>query len=93
MVIQEKGTKTSESAFRGETVRKFSGCKLLQSRSWARGHESVVTDGSVEKPHRFCSVTLVLLSEGDLVYVDPAEGLYELCFFFKRFEGRFSTLP
>ena len=47
------GTKTSESAFRGEKVRKFSGCKLLQSHSWARGHESVVSDGSVERPHHF----------------------------------------
>ena len=62
MVLQEKGTKTSESAFRGETVRKFSGCKLLQSHSWARGHESVVTDGSVKKASSFCSVLLVLLS-------------------------------
>ena len=53
MVLQEKGTQTSESAFRGETVRKFSGCKLLQSHSWARGHESVVSDGSVERPHHF----------------------------------------
>ena len=53
MVLQEKETKTSESAFRGETVRKFSGCKLLQSHSWARGHESVVSDGSVERPHHF----------------------------------------
>ena len=53
MVLQEKGTKTSESAFRGETFRKFSGCKLLQSHSWARGHESVVSDGSVERPHHF----------------------------------------
>ena len=30
MVLWEKGTKTSVNAFRGETVRKFSGCKLLQ---------------------------------------------------------------
>ena len=36
-----------------ETVRKFSGRKLLQSHSWARGHESVVSDGSVERPHHF----------------------------------------
>ena len=48
---RKKGTKTSESAFRGETVRNFSGCKILQSHSWARGHESVVSDGSVERPH------------------------------------------
>ena len=40
-------------AFCGETVRKFSGRKLLQSHSWARGHESVVSDGSVERPHHF----------------------------------------
>ena len=53
MVLQEKGTKTSESAFRGETVRKFSGFKLLQSHSWAHGHESVVSDGSVERLHHF----------------------------------------
>ena len=42
MVLQEEGTKTSGSAFRGETVRKFSGCKLLQSHSWARGRERVL---------------------------------------------------
>ena len=53
LVLQEKGTKTCESAFCGETVRKFSGRKLLQSHSWARGHESVVSDGSVERPHHF----------------------------------------
>ena len=53
MVLQEKGTKTSESAFRGETIRKFSGCKLVQSHSWVRGHESVESDGSVERPHHF----------------------------------------
>ena len=29
MVLQEKWTDTNESAFRGETVRKLSGCKLL----------------------------------------------------------------
>ena len=37
-------------------VRQFAnslGCKLLQSHSWARGHESVVSDGSVERPHHF----------------------------------------
>ena len=32
---------------------KFSGCKFLQSHSCARGHESVVSDGSVERPHHF----------------------------------------
>ena len=53
MVLQEKGTKTSESAFRGETVRKFSGCKLPQSHPWARGHESVVSGGFVERHQNF----------------------------------------
>ena len=59
MVLLEKGTKTSESAFCGETVRKFSGRKLLQSHSWARGHESVVVDGSTSP---ICWVPFVLLS-------------------------------
>ena len=33
LVLQEKGAKTSESAFRGDKVRKFSGCKFLQFQS------------------------------------------------------------
>ena len=93
---RKKGTKTTESAFRGETVRKFSGCKLLQSRSWARGHESVVSDGSVERPHHIVRA----MPEDDLVYVELPEGLYEhndTVWCLKRalngFEGRFSTLP
>ena len=44
---RKKGPKQG-SAFRRETV-----CKLLQSHSWTRGHESVVSDGSVERPHHF----------------------------------------
>ena len=59
---RRKGPKQVRSAFRGETVHKFSGRKLLQSHSWARGHESFVSDGSVKRPHLFCSVTLVSLS-------------------------------
>ena len=50
---KKKGAKTSESAFCGEAVRKFSGRKVTESHSWARGHESVVSDGSVERPHNF----------------------------------------
>ena len=33
LVLQETGTKTGQIAFCGETVRKFSGHKLLQSDS------------------------------------------------------------
>ena len=43
----------SESAFCSETVRKFNGRKLAQSHSWARGHESVVGNGPVERPRHF----------------------------------------
>ena len=76
-MLQEKGSKPSESAFGGETVRKFSGCKLLQSHSWARGHESVVSAMALLKDLTilFGDISVAFMNtpmpEGDLVYVDP----------------------
>ena len=57
------GTKTSESAFSGETVR-----KLPQSHSWARGHESVVSDGSTRpclRAIRRACLTLTVFTNSD----------------------------
>ena len=50
---RKKGPKQVRARF---VVRQFANsldAKLLQSHSWARGHESVVSDGSVERPHHF----------------------------------------
>ena len=49
---RRKGPKQVRARF---VVRQFatSGRKFLQSHSWARGHESFVSDGSVKRPHHF----------------------------------------
>ena len=59
---RRKGPK-QVSALRGDTVRKLPGCRLLQSHSWSRGHESVAWRWFCRKTSQFCSVTSVLLSE------------------------------
>ena len=77
---RRKGTQTSESAFRGETVRKFSGCKLLQSHSevtrvllaMALSKDLTILFGDISVP--FMNTPM---PEGDPVCVEPPEGLYE----------------
>ena len=69
---QENGTQASKSAIRGEVVRKLPGCKLLQSHSWSRGHESF--DGDRDISDAFINTSM---PEGEPVYAEPSEGLYE----------------
>ena len=48
---RRKEPKQVRAAFCGETVCNFFGRKSLQSQSWARGHESFVSNGFVERPN------------------------------------------
>ena len=72
MVFQGKGTKTSEIAFCGETVRKFSGRNGLEVTR-------VLFEMAQSKDLTILCVAFMNtpLPEGDPVYVEPPEGLYE----------------
>ena len=50
---RRKGFKQVRARFVVRQFANFLDAKLLQSHSWARGHESVVIDGSGERPHHF----------------------------------------
>ena len=105
MVLHKKGTETSESAF---VVRQFansldanfySPTPLLEVTrvlsAMALSKDLTILFGDIGVP--FMNTPML---EGDPVYVEPREGLYEhndtvwcLKRAFERFEGRFSTLP
>ena len=82
MVLQEKGTITSESAFCGETVRKFSGRKLLQSHSGLEVTRVLLSMAlAKDLTFLFGDIRVAFMNtpmlEGDPVYVEPPQGLYE----------------
>ena len=102
MLLQEKGTKASESAFQ------FANSLDANFYSPTPGLEETkvlfAMDLSKDLTILFGDISYAFMNtpmpEGDLVYVELPEGLYEhndtvlvSQTSFERFEGRFSTLP